>query len=171
MRLKRPSVHVARAIDRALSGEMVKTLRPAARSVPCGNQTLGARRHRRDVDACDLTYWLIPHAGGERRRRRRAAPRQARPQGQEARRVSPRLPAGFIEEPGAGRVPPAAGARARGGRGPEPPPREDAHGAQEDQVLRQRPGHQGRLDEKTARRPQALNPEPPTRSTKAKNKN
>ena len=31
MRLKRPSVHVARAIDRALSGEMVKTLRPAAR--------------------------------------------------------------------------------------------------------------------------------------------
>ena len=30
MRLKRPSVHVARAIDRALSGEMVKTLRPAA---------------------------------------------------------------------------------------------------------------------------------------------
>ena len=31
MRLKRPSVHVARAIDRALSGEMVKTLTPAAR--------------------------------------------------------------------------------------------------------------------------------------------
>ena len=50
MRLKRPSVHVARAIDRALSGEMVKTLTPAARgdgdgSVLCGNQTSGARRH------------------------------------------------------------------------------------------------------------------------------
>ena len=68
MRLKRPSVHVARgvttparrrrvrvntqvarAIDRALSGEMVKTLTPAARgdgdgSVLCGNQPSGARR-------------------------------------------------------------------------------------------------------------------------------
>ena len=66
--------------------------------------------------------------------------------------------------------PPAAGA-APGRRGPEPPPREDAHGAQEDQVLRQRAGHQGRLDQKTARHPQALNPEPPTSSTKAKNKN
>jgi hypothetical protein len=31
MRLKRPSVHVARAIERALSSEMVTTLRPAAR--------------------------------------------------------------------------------------------------------------------------------------------
>ena len=56
MRLKRPSVHVARAIDRALSGEMVKTLTPAARgdgdgSVLCGNQPSGARRHRRDVVA------------------------------------------------------------------------------------------------------------------------
>ena len=77
----------------------------------------------------------------------------------------------LTEEPGAGRVPPAAGARARRRGRPEPPPREDAHGAQEDQVLRQRAGHQGRLDQKTARRPQALNPEPPTSSTKAKNKN
>ena len=56
MRLKRPSVHVARAIDRALSGEMVKTLTPAARgdgdgSVLCGNQTSGACRN--------LTHWLI----------------------------------------------------------------------------------------------------------------
>ena len=56
MRLKRPSVHVARAIDRALSGEMVKTLTPAARgdgdgSELCGNQPSGARRHRRDVVA------------------------------------------------------------------------------------------------------------------------
>ena len=50
MRLKRPSVHVARAIDRALSGEMVKTLTPAARSVPCENQTLGARRPNSLVD-------------------------------------------------------------------------------------------------------------------------
>ena len=57
MRLKRPSVHVARAIDRALSGEMVKTLTPAARgdgdgSVLWGNQTSGACRN--------LTHWLIP---------------------------------------------------------------------------------------------------------------
>ena len=56
MRLKRPSVHVARAIDRALSGEMVKTLTPAARgdgdgSVLWGNQTSGACRN--------LTHWLI----------------------------------------------------------------------------------------------------------------
>ena len=49
MRLKRPSVHVARAIDRALSGEMVKTLRPAACRVEIKHQAPDA-------------HWLI-HAG------------------------------------------------------------------------------------------------------------
>ena len=185
MRLKRPSVHVARAIDRALSGEMVKTLRPAARGDGDGAPRHVKHAHKaKKPDALVLAFQQAllrnpapgafhppPARCGVRApsnptpstRRPVVSPRRRRRGGRESNAIdaTPRRQLTARN----------AGARARRRGRPEPPPREDAHGAQEDQVLRQRPGHQGRLDQKTARHPQALNPEPPTSSTKAKNKN
>ena len=170
MRLKRPSVHVARAIDRALSGEMVKTLRPAARG-----DGDGAPRHVKHAHKAKKTDALVLPQTLRRREathRRRDAPRQARPQGQEARRdVVLAFQRGGREEPGAGAFhpPPALAPAAAAGRNRRRA--KHAHGAQEIQKPHANAQGVELSRPKDARRPRRQTQTPSAGRSTAKNAN